>query len=466
MFLFPPLPALLEGSTSGGGGLYLLPLPLGGYSEMWGLGTKECGTFSSAFWSPLALTSKREEVSASLQRFAGGGLRVCFVPTLSPKEFPWRSTLSLKNGAVELIAPCLLLDWRAAEEDFVRDWYFTWSPIFQLPRSPWAVVCRLRLLCLQFLWAMLPQMAEGEAECFSEICKLHKQPFVGGAPQSFSKFKAAHDRASYGKFDSDQRNSQERGSSKGLTLYYTAMVVNYNLRYVKQYIFETTAYPREHEELKKLREATVHKYGNLLMKLVKIGGIIAFDNTLWFGYVAEEEEDVPEHLRVCRKALMQLNKQLASDPHIEISQVSIGDGVTLCRRLIFSSASSRRLVVQMDKVDSDQVDQRCDRVGNMTGIRVKNPRPEFDFAFVDANKTNYANAYERLMKLVKIGGIIAFDNTLWFGYVAEEEEDVPEHLRVCRKALMELNKQLASDPHIEISQVSIGDGVTLCRRLM
>uniref|UniRef100_M4FFH9 Caffeoyl-CoA O-methyltransferase n=1 Tax=Brassica campestris TaxID=3711 RepID=M4FFH9_BRACM len=96
----------------------------------------------------------------------------------------------------------------------------------------------------------------------------------------------------------------------------------------------------------------------------------------------------------------------------------------------------------------------------------KNPRPEFDFAFVDANKTNYANAYERLMKLVKIGGIIAFDNTLWFGYVAEEEEDVPEHLRVCRKALMELNKQLASDPHIEISQVSIGDGVTLCRRLM
>ncbi|KAL0716590.1 hypothetical protein Bca4012_065912 [Brassica carinata] len=96
----------------------------------------------------------------------------------------------------------------------------------------------------------------------------------------------------------------------------------------------------------------------------------------------------------------------------------------------------------------------------------KNPKPEFDFAFVDANKTNYADAYERLMKLVKVGGIIAFDNTLWFGFVAEEEESVPEHLRECRKALMELNEQLASDPHIEISQVSIGDGVTLCRRLV
>ncbi|KAH0868389.1 hypothetical protein HID58_075411 [Brassica napus] len=100
------------------------------------------------------------------------------------------------------------------------------------------------------------------------------------------------------------------------------------------------------------------------------------------------------------------------------------------------------------------------------GGQQENPKPEFDFAFVDANKTKYADAYERLMKLVKVGGIIAFDNTLWLGYVAEEEECVPEHLRVCRKTLMELNKQLASDPRIELSQVSIGDGVTLCRRLV
>lgn len=70
------------------------------------------------------------------------------------------------------------------------------------------------------------------------------------------------------------------------------------------------------------------------MKLVKVGGIIAFDNTLWFGFVAEEEESVPEHMRVNREALMNLNKQLASDPRIELSQVSIGDGVTLCRRLV------------------------------------------------------------------------------------------------------------------------------------
>jgi caffeoyl-CoA O-methyltransferase len=96
----------------------------------------------------------------------------------------------------------------------------------------------------------------------------------------------------------------------------------------------------------------------------------------------------------------------------------------------------------------------------------ENPKPEFDFAFVDADKPNYANMHERLMKLVKVGGVIAFDNTLWSGFVAEKEENVPVHMRVNRKAFLDLNKRLAADPHVEVSQVSIGDGVTLCRRLV
>lgn len=115
---------------------------------------------------------------------------------------------------------------------------------------------------------------------------------------------------------------------------------------------------------------------------------------------------------------------------------------------------------------------KCDKIRRFKMTLVytmmqENPKPEFDFAFVDADKPDYANIHERLMKLVKVGGIIAFDNTLWFGFVAEEkEESVPEHLRVNRKALMDLNKKLASDPRIELSQVSIGDGVTLCRRIV
>ena len=61
---------------------------------------------------------------------------------------------------------------------------------------------------------------------------------------------------------------------------------------------------------------------------------------------------------------------------------------------------------------------------------------------------------------------MAFDNTLWFSFVVEEEESVPEFMRESRAALIEFNKKLAFDPRVEISQISVGDGVTLCRRLV
>ncbi|XP_010423457.1 PREDICTED: putative caffeoyl-CoA O-methyltransferase At1g67980 [Camelina sativa] len=89
-------------------------------------------------------------------------------------------------------------------------------------------------------------------------------------------------------------------------------------------------------------------------------------------------------------------------------------------------------------------------------------KPEFDFAYVDADKQNYSNMHERLMKMVKVVIIITFDNTLWFGFVAEEEESVQERMRENRETLIDFNKRLAADPRIELHQVSFGDGVTLC----
>jgi predicted O-methyltransferase YrrM len=90
----------------------------------------------------------------------------------------------------------------------------------------------------------------------------------------------------------------------------------------------------------------------------------------------------------------------------------------------------------------------------------------FDFVFVDANKEDYMKYHEMLLKLVKIGGIIAYDNTLWFGSVAVPEEDeMDERIREGRKYIVELNIFLATDPRIESSLISIGDGLTLCRRL-
>ncbi|KAL5573060.1 hypothetical protein UlMin_022657 [Ulmus minor] len=89
----------------------------------------------------------------------------------------------------------------------------------------------------------------------------------------------------------------------------------------------------------------------------------------------------------------------------------------------------------------------------------------FDFAFVDADKDNYWNYHKRLMKLVKVGGVIIYDNTLWGGTVALPEEAVHEDKRVSRQSVIEFNKSLSTDPCVEISLVSIGDGSTICRRI-
>ena len=89
----------------------------------------------------------------------------------------------------------------------------------------------------------------------------------------------------------------------------------------------------------------------------------------------------------------------------------------------------------------------------------------FDFAFVDADKVNYWNYHERMMRLVKVGGIIIYDNTLWGGYVALPEEDVPEKKRAGRQSTIEFSNSISADPRVEISHASVGDGVLICRRI-
>uniref|UniRef100_A0A803PHW5 Caffeoyl-CoA O-methyltransferase n=1 Tax=Cannabis sativa TaxID=3483 RepID=A0A803PHW5_CANSA len=90
----------------------------------------------------------------------------------------------------------------------------------------------------------------------------------------------------------------------------------------------------------------------------------------------------------------------------------------------------------------------------------------FDFAFVDANKDGYIKYHEQLVKLIKIGGVIAYDNTLWFGTVAlSDEDEMDDFFKTNRKIIREVNTFLANDNRFEISLVSIGDGLTICRRL-
>ncbi|GMH23787.1 hypothetical protein Nepgr_025630 [Nepenthes gracilis] len=91
----------------------------------------------------------------------------------------------------------------------------------------------------------------------------------------------------------------------------------------------------------------------------------------------------------------------------------------------------------------------------------------FDFAFVDADKSNSKNYHERLLKLVKVGGIILYDNTLWGGTVIlkDSSEVYPEPRRPDWHHSIEFNKAITADHRVDISQVPLGDGMTICMRI-
>jgi predicted O-methyltransferase YrrM len=82
----------------------------------------------------------------------------------------------------------------------------------------------------------------------------------------------------------------------------------------------------------------------------------------------------------------------------------------------------------------------------------------FDFAFIDADKVNYDAYYERCLQLVRPGGLILIDNTLWHGDVINPAKQDPDTL-----AIRALNKKLQADPRIDLSLLPIGDGLTVCR---
>jgi predicted O-methyltransferase YrrM len=83
----------------------------------------------------------------------------------------------------------------------------------------------------------------------------------------------------------------------------------------------------------------------------------------------------------------------------------------------------------------------------------------FDFAFIDADKERYAAYFERCLELVRRGGLIAIDNTLWDGKVVDAEpadEDT--------EAIRRFNEKLKDDERVSLSLVPIGDGLTLARK--
>ena len=95
----------------------------------------------------------------------------------------------------------------------------------------------------------------------------------------------------------------------------------------------------------------------------------------------------------------------------------------------------------------------------LEGLLADGEAGTYDFAFLDADKENYLRYYELALELVRPGGLIVADNTLWSGRVADPANDEASTV-----ALRRFNEQLHRDVRVDLSLVPIGDGLTLARK--
>jgi predicted O-methyltransferase YrrM len=196
---------------------------------------------------------------------------------------------------------------------------------------------------------------------------------------------------------------------------------------------------REPEVLRRLREETVARnpyaemavapiQGQFMALLVKlIGAVKTLEVGVFTGYSALcTALALPAHGRV---VACDVNEEWTSVARRYWAEAGVADKITL------------RLAPAVETLDA---------------LLGAGEAGTFDFAFIDADKPNYDNYYERALKLMRRGGLIIFDNMLWSGRVAD-----PGVQDANTVALRALNEKLHHDERVFVSLLPIRDGVSL-----
>ena len=109
----------------------------------------------------------------------------------------------------------------------------------------------------------------------------------------------------------------------------------------------------------------------------------------------------------------------------------------------------------------DKIDLRlAPALETLDGLIAAGHSGTFDFAFLDADKQHYAHYYDRALTLLRPGGLIAVDNVLWDGAVADPTDTDPD-----TEAIRAFNRKLHADERIALTLVTMGDGLTLACKL-
>jgi caffeoyl-CoA O-methyltransferase len=98
-------------------------------------------------------------------------------------------------------------------------------------------------------------------------------------------------------------------------------------------------------------------------------------------------------------------------------------------------------------------------IETLRALPIDDQNDPIDFAFIDADKTNYRIYYEEVLKRMRAGGLILIDNVLWNGAVVDPRIQTDD-----TRAIRELNDFLATDDRIDMVMLPISDGLTICRK--
>ncbi|GMH13709.1 hypothetical protein Nepgr_015550 [Nepenthes gracilis] len=214
------------------------------------------------------------------------------------------------------------------------------------------------------------------------------------------------------------------------------------------YILKTSVYPREPAALKEIREATAshsHAFyatdpdvGQLIAMMLKlVNAKKTIEIGVFTGYsLLLTALNIPED-----------GKIIAVDPNREAYEIGapIIEKAGVIKKIKFIESPGLPI---LDKLLED-----------------KSNEGSFDFAFIDADKYNYWNYHQRIMKLVRVGGLLMYDNTLFGGAMIGPETQMVDVKRPHLHGIIEFNKAIATDDRVELCHIPSGDGVTICKRI-
>ncbi|MET4000719.1 class I SAM-dependent methyltransferase [Marinobacterium sp. MBR-109] len=157
-------------------------------------------------------------------------------------------------------------------------------------------------------------------------------------------------------------------------------------------------------------------------------------------------------------ALVQPKNALEIGMFTGYSALSIAEGMPADGKLICCETNPRAIEFAQGFFDRSEHGHKIEVIFGRALDTLETLDLELDFTFIDADKRNYLNYYQRVKQMTRPGGLIILDNVLWSGKVVQPESDIDD-------ILVETNRFIAADPGVENVFLTVRDGLNIVRKL-